>query len=253
MGKDISKVSETSLVSLHIELQRCAPALDSFLSWCIAFFGSDVPFPAPIRALYIALGKSSPVCALLPPLDSLATLYQKLMDNEPIKQFPEYMLLLQQCCPILFDIVRIIDGGQLPDALCTLITDLLVKAKSPFSVDSVTDGEPESSPIHDLEYFPNLPIVRSRGDYCFDEVSSNICTKKSNRHPSLLPGIFLLLCQHGRNTTNINVTIVLRVRNAVRYEGRTGGALARFTDRKNDESRITDIRMSFSRITKISK
>ena len=128
VGKDISKVSETSLVSLHIELQRCAPALDSFLSWCIAFFGSDVPFPAPVRALYIALGKSSPVCALLPPLDSLATLYQKLMDNEPIKQFPEYMLLLQQCCPILFDIVRIIDGDQLPDALCTLITDLLVKA-----------------------------------------------------------------------------------------------------------------------------
>ena len=36
-------------------------------------------------------------------------------------------------------------------------------------------------------------------------------------------------------------------------EGRTGGSLARFTDGKNDESRITDIRMSFSRITKISK
>ena len=31
-----------------------------------------------------------------------------------------------------------------------------------------------------------------------------------------------------------------------------GGSLARFTDEKNNESRITDIEISFSRITKIS-
>ena len=35
-------------------------------------------------------------------------------------------------------------------------------------------------------------------------------------------------------------------------EGRTGGSLARFTDEKNKESRITDIEILFSRITKIS-
>ena len=31
-----------------------------------------------------------------------------------------------------------------------------------------------------------------------------------------------------------------------------GGSLARFTDEKNNESRITDTEISFSRITKIS-
>ena len=31
-----------------------------------------------------------------------------------------------------------------------------------------------------------------------------------------------------------------------------GGSLARFTDEKNNESRITDVEISFSRITKIS-
>ena len=36
-------------------------------------------------------------------------------------------------------------------------------------------------------------------------------------------------------------------------EGRTGGSLARITNRKNRGSRITDIKISFSRITKISK
>ena len=36
-------------------------------------------------------------------------------------------------------------------------------------------------------------------------------------------------------------------------EGRTGGSLARFTNRKNRGSRITDTKISFSRITKTSK
>ena len=31
VGHDVSGVSETTMVSLHIELQRCAPALDMFL------------------------------------------------------------------------------------------------------------------------------------------------------------------------------------------------------------------------------
>lgn len=69
VGHDVSGVSETTMASLHIELQRCAPALDMFLIWCISFYGSDVSFPSPISALFIALGKFSPVCALLPQLE----------------------------------------------------------------------------------------------------------------------------------------------------------------------------------------
>ena len=59
-------------------------------------------------------------------------------------------------------------------------------------------GSQNTSQAHDLEHFPALPIVRSRGDFSFDAISSNIGTKTSSRHPSLLPGIFLLHCQHGR-------------------------------------------------------
>jgi len=63
---------------------------------------------------------------------------------------------------------------------------------------STDDVSQNTSQAHDLEYFPALPIVRSRRDYSFEEVSPNICTKRSSRHPSLLPGIFLLHCRHGR-------------------------------------------------------
>ena len=199
VGHDVSGVSETTMASLHIELQRCAPALDMFLTWCISSYGSDVSFPPPISALFIALGKSSPVCALLPQLDSLEELYQKLINNEPVKQFPHDMLRLQQSSPLLFDVISIIEGDQMPDVLCTFISDLLHKAKAPFGVHSLADGGSQNtSQTHDHEYFPALPIVRSHGDYSFDAISPNICSKRSSRHPSLLPGIFLLHCQHGR-------------------------------------------------------
>lgn len=199
VGGDVSNVSETTMASLHVALQRCAPPLDSFLTWCISTFGTDVPFPRAISALFKALGKSSPVCALLPQWESLDALYKKLVDNMPIKQSPGDLLLLQQSCPLLFDTISFVEGDHLPSVLCVLIKDLLEKAKAPFNVASLTDADSEDLwHVQDLEYFPCLPVVRSRGDFCFDTTSpSNICTKKSTRHPTLLPGIFLVHCKHG--------------------------------------------------------
>ena len=63
--------------------------------------------------------------ALLPQLDSLETFYYRLIGNEPVKQCPEEMLLLQQTFPLLFDIVSIVEGDQLPEALTAFIIDLL--------------------------------------------------------------------------------------------------------------------------------
>ena len=64
--------------------------------------------------------------------DSLETFYRRLIGNEPIKQCPEDMLLLQQTFPLVLDIVSIVEGDQLPEALTAFIIDLLENAKSPF-------------------------------------------------------------------------------------------------------------------------
>ena len=60
----LARLHYTVMTSLHLELQRCAPALGSFLSWSILFCGSDVSSPTPITGLFNALGKASPMCAL---------------------------------------------------------------------------------------------------------------------------------------------------------------------------------------------
>ena len=203
VGRDVSKVTDATMASLHLELQRCALALDSFLVWCASFYGTDYPFPIPISRLFTALGKASTVCALLPQLDSLEEFYHKLIGNEPLKECPQDMLLLQQTSPLLFDVVSTVEGDKLPDALVSLILDVLEKAKTPFSRSvpgpDVEQLDEQTSHNNHLEYYPCLPIVRSGGDYCLDNTTpyENICTKRSTRHPSLLPGIFLVHCKHG--------------------------------------------------------
>ena len=192
----LARLHYTVMTSVNLELQRCAPALGSFISWCISFDGSDVSFPTPIAGLFNTLGRASPMCALLPQLDSLETFYCRLIGNGPVEQCPEDMLLLQQTFPLLFDIV---EGDQLLETLTAFITDLLEKAKSPFSRNgSIPDAvQLDVHRTNDVEYYPCLPVVRSRGDYCLDDTTPNICTKRSTRHPSLLPGVFLVHCKHG--------------------------------------------------------
>ena len=124
----LARLHYTVMTSLHLELQHCAPALGSFLSWSISFYGSDVSFPTPITGLFNALGKALPVCALLPQLESSETFYCRLIGSEPVKQCPEDTILLQQTFALLFDIVRVVEGDQLPEALTAFIIDLLEKA-----------------------------------------------------------------------------------------------------------------------------
>ena len=85
----------------------------------------------------------------------------RLIGNEPVKQCPEDMLLLQQTFPLLFDIVSIVEGDQLPEALTAFIIDLLEKAKSPFSRNgSIPDAvQLDVHHTNDVEYYPCLPVV----------------------------------------------------------------------------------------------
>ena len=52
-----------------------------------------------------------------------------------------------------------------------------------------------------MAFFPQLPVIRSRGSYRADRVrKEKICTKHTTGHPSLLPGVFVMFCQHGKET-----------------------------------------------------
>ena len=90
-----------------------------------------------------------------------------------------------------------------------MVRQLWATAQTPFDAkydhsSLFSQPVPDNSEI--LSCFPSLPIIRERSAYVADALSRSkffICTKKSSRHITLLPGIFSLYCEHGNFCTEI--------------------------------------------------
>ena len=132
--------------------------------------------------------------------------------------------ILQRECPILFDILR--SKKSLPSQLHPVLYELLKRSNAPFDVPK-NNANVVDYPCSDDSYFPNLPVVRSRGLYVADTArKAKICTKRGSSHPTLLPGIFTLFCSHGMVQYNTVIYTTSRMPNAfttcscmyIRYE-----------------------------------
>ncbi len=99
--------------------------------------------------------------------------------------------------PVIYKLTQSL--GRYPAQLTYLFKELLPRAKAPFPDHQSGNIECETS-IRNAElcFFPCLPRVRDRRKYRADSKTKDpICTKRSSRHPSLLPGVFTLFCEHG--------------------------------------------------------
>lgn len=145
-----------------------------------------------------ALACPSPVCALIHPSDELFTLLHRLQ-TEDITRDSQAMERLQNEVPVLFDLLQSLNYH--PARILSPVIDVLIsKAMAPFSCDTPqsqpsTSGDSTSA----LAFFPHLPVRRLHGRYTSERASENApkCYKQSRGHPSLLPGIFTLFCEHG--------------------------------------------------------
>lgn len=162
--------------------------------------------PREWATLMKSLASTSPTCTLLHPSNSVASLVCSMREIDVTKDVV-LMQRLQQEIPVIFRLVRSLAYYPLK-TLSPLSKDLWTKANAPFcTVDCLDKPEDatvvncESGVSSDLSYFPGLPKVRSQGVYIGDKkLSDIICTKRSSRHPALLPGIFTLFCEHGMCT-----------------------------------------------------
>ena len=148
--------------------------------------------------LVTALATPSPVCALVHPSERLFSLLER-MKSEDITVDPEAMQTLQQEMPVLFELLRLLKYVP-TKVLSPLIAALIEKSAAPFSSGSDHSvASVNASKMEPLSFFPQLPSIWSRGTYAADRTNTTpkICTKRSTGHPTLLPGIFTLFCQHG--------------------------------------------------------
>ena len=190
-------ISEVDFLELTEGLKTHAPCLVSLVTTIKVVNQKLVQCPQEWQVLCKAISTTSPVCALVRPVPDVIELLQKMLQT-PILTDATSLRLLQQEVPVLFKLLE-----NLPhypkDLLEPVIHRLITVSLAPFSSDSTpADAHPKPTPSENtLAFFPQLKPLRARKRYTADKSSSKICTKKNSGHPSLLPGIFTLFCQHG--------------------------------------------------------
>ena len=186
------------------ELLALVPIHAPYLTSTLEYLSSNITVrakaacPDDWKDFILAISKPSPVCALLHPSDKLFDLLAQIAKTGPPGDFSTLQYLQHQC-PVLFNLLRTANPPQA--ILAVVLPELITRAKAPFQ------ELPFSSPVNSLppdidemEYFPSLPKLRARNIYLADrrKGAQESCTKYSTRHPSLLPGVFTLFCQHGK-------------------------------------------------------
>lgn len=144
------------------------------------------------------IASSSPVCATVHPSDKLFLFLHKLSDaTYNVLGSVDSMQYLRMEIPVLFHLLQSLK--YFPHKLLTpIIRQLIEKAAAPFTSSTITQPHLFETVSDDLSYFPKLPVNCPRPTYAADKkLQKKICTKKGTRHPTLLPGVFTIFCQHG--------------------------------------------------------
>ena len=93
---------------------------------------------------------------------------------------------------------RLITDVPIDADIIEILKRLKQVSQQPFKQHTQMPLECSTEKNMDVAYFPSLPVVRRRGIYTIDRKQKpDGCRKNSSRHPTLLPGIFTLFCQHG--------------------------------------------------------
>lgn len=145
-----------------------------------------------------ALSASSPACGFLHPSEMTFNLVEEMRSADITTQ-PQLMKCLQEEIPVVFELARSLHGYP-HELMKPIIEELMLKANAPFEPRPDKEVAPVSPLVHndEMSYFPHLPKCRERQAYTADNVGKVLtCTKKSSRHPTLLPGVFTLFCEHG--------------------------------------------------------
>jgi hypothetical protein len=160
------------------------------------------------RKLIHALSATSPACGFLHPSETTSKLVKEMFAGD-ITTNPHLMKCLQEELPVVFELARTLHGYP-HELMKPIMEELVMKASAPFQ--NVEDDKTVPLTTDEMSYFPHLPKCRERRVYAADTAGKLLaCTKRSSRHPTLLPGVFTLFCEHGEYLT-------LQMRFAEHYE-----------------------------------
>lgn len=151
-----------------------------------------------------AIGCATPACGFLHQDPELIAALQRFIDSKGRVE-ANTLAIFENKFPVLHALIISFEGMVSPDVLFPVLNIILEKANDPFSnegIDSINldlskeDAERETR----FSHWPSISRKRRRGHYQSDKTkNSKACNKISRGHPSLLPGIFTMFCEHGKH------------------------------------------------------
>eukprot|EP00794_Sanderia_malayensis_P008572 gene8572-9485_t len=164
------------------------------------FRPSPFSCPKPWRYFIEALSSSTPVCGLLHPDEELLAAIGELLHSRNGSD-TDILCVLENKFAVLQKIIISVPNFRCPEVLFPVLQLLREKATVPFTNNEdyhIILGDQQPS-IYSC--WPILREQRRRGGYAMDDKKTDTgkgsCQKISTSHPSLLPGIFTIFCEHG--------------------------------------------------------
>ena len=152
-----------------------------------------------------SLAVSTPVCGLIHQDEELlATLEQFIASKGRVTS--EWLVVFRGKFPIFHNLIVSFPDFKCPEALLPVMDMMITRSKEPFRTnedhsDSLRLAEDHEAPEEMYSHWPGLRQVRRRGLYTVDDKKDSkkqqSCHKMSSGHPTLLPGVFTMFCQHG--------------------------------------------------------
>jgi hypothetical protein len=208
-GKKLDPFTPEEMLSVINSAETASPNLAQFLRDVCNESGSA---PSAVCDFLMCIASTSPVCSYIHYDESVHSLIMDISSGVNIKRNPSKWSELRSKIPVVFKLLCDNTVDTVPLSLSNLLVELWNRCEETFAfVEAiVADGDIVDD---DLSFFPNLPKCRNRGLFAADTVKggrkAEMCTKQYRGHPTLLPGIFTLYCQHGRKDTEYFVTMFI--------------------------------------------
>ncbi|XP_052683945.1 uncharacterized protein LOC128168947 [Crassostrea angulata] len=207
----VPPLCEADFTSMKKSISRSFPPLGPLLN-IMENIGCFESCPPEHRPLLELLGSSSPACALIPYNVVNEQILSKMFDSpKDISRDAELLNSIQINIPLLFEILKSVSFEISPEYK-EIISEVFAKSKDTFPNPSACTSDQFPKPktedpltkeeldiASQTAFFPKLVPIRQRGRYTADKGKFNAesCRKDSTRHPTLLPGIFTVFCEHG--------------------------------------------------------
>ena len=160
--------------------------------------------PSVWQPTFRALSCATPICGLLHNDPRLHATVRRIAENiaHDHSQTEDDLATVKCNFPMLYELLMSFPDSKVPRQFSKVLEKLLSLSTAPFRTPSALPASLDLSG-NPYGFWPSLPILRERGNYQIEQKKKQgdgfVCKKLSKDHSVLMPGVFTIFCEHGKN------------------------------------------------------